>query len=99
MRRRGFVLPALLLAASAAGLLTTALLVAVAQRSYRARQHQACIQGREWCLGAVHLAAGTELDVGGWRITVASAGAVSAAGPRGTYRIAADGRESWSRTP
>jgi hypothetical protein len=38
-------------------------------------------------------------DIGTWRITIDAAHSASASGPLGTYRIAADGHESWSRTP
>lgn len=99
MNRRAFILPTVLLAAAAIGMLAATILVGVAQRSQQARQHQARVQGREWCLGARALPPGTVLSSGPWRIAVDAQGAVSAADPRGTYRIAADGRESWERTP
>jgi hypothetical protein len=99
MSRRAFVLPTVLLAAGAIGLLAATILTSAAQRTHQSRQHQARIQGREWCLGARMLPSGTTLAVDGWRIVVGGQGAVSAADPRGTYRITADGREVWERSP
>lgn len=99
MNRRGFILPVVLLLAGAIGLLATTILAGTAQRTHQARQHQARIQAREWCLGARALPPGSVLAVDGWRIVVDAQSSVSAADPRGTYRIAADGRETWERSP
>jgi hypothetical protein len=99
MSRRAFVLPTVLLAAGAIGLLATTILAGAAQRTQQSRQHQARIQGREWCLGARTLPPGTVLAIDGWRIMVGEQRVVSASDQRGTYRIAADGRESWERSP
>lgn len=99
MNRRGFILPTVLLAAGAIGLLATTILVGAAQRSQQARQHQARVQGREWCLGARMLPAGTVLAISTWRIVVGTDHEVRAADARGIYRIAADGRETWERSP
>lgn len=99
MSRRGFVMPALLLAAGAAGLLTFTIVAGAAQRSRLATQHQARVQGREWCLGARVLPPGSACTVGSWRIVVDRRRDVSASDVRGTYRITAEGTESWSRTP
>ncbi len=99
MNRRAFILPTVLLAAGAIGLLAVTILGGTAQRSQQARQHQVRIQAREWCLGARALPPGTILAIDGWRIAVDAQRAVSAADPRGTYRIAADGLETWERSP
>ncbi len=97
--RRGFVFPMLMLSAAAAGMLALAITVAAAQRAHAARAHQVRVQGREWCLGARQLPDGAVLVQGSWTITVADHHAVTAASALGTYRMAADGRESWSITP
>lgn len=99
MNRRAFVLPTVLLAAGAIGLLSATILAGAAQRTHLSRQHQARIQGREWCLGARSLPPGTILAVDSWRIVVGEQRAVSASDQRGTYRIAADGHEAWERSP
>ena len=99
MSRRGFILPSVLLLAGAIALLATTILVGTAQRSHQARQHQARIQGREWCLGAQALPSGTDMSIGVWRIVVDPQRGISASDARGTYRIAADGGESWERSP
>jgi len=97
MNRRAFVLPTVLLASGAIGLLVAAIAVGAAQRSYQARQHQARVQAREWCLGARLLPPGSVLTVDGWNLAVDAAGGASAGDVRGTYRIAHDGAESWER--
>ncbi len=51
------------------------------------------------CLGVRTMACPGSADIGTWRITIDAAHSASASGPLGTYRIAADGHESWSRTP
>ena len=94
--RHGFVFPAVMLTAGAAGVLVLAIIGSAAARAREARQHQARVQGREWCLGAQSLPA-SEFAIGAWRISVDSTHATTAIGPLGTYRIAADGRESWVR--
>ena len=94
--RRGFVFMQLLLAAGVAGILALVIVADTAQRARQARIHQVRVQGREWCLGARLLPPGTVVEEGAWRIAVAADRAVSAAGPLGTYRIAADGGESWA---
>lgn len=99
MNRRGFVLPALLLLVGAIGILSATILTAALRRGGEARAHQVRVQGREWCLGLRSLPPGTAIDRGAWRLVRSDDGAVSAAGPQGTYRIAADGRESWEKRP
>ena len=95
--RHGFVFPAVMLTAGAAGLLVLAIIGSAASRAREARLHQARVQGREWCLGAQALPA-SEFAIGAWRIRVESTHATTAVGPLGTYDIAADGRETWIRT-
>lgn len=94
--RHGFVFPAVMLMAGAAGVLVIAIIGSAAARGREARLHQARVQGREWCLGAHSLPA-SEFAIGAWRIRVDSTHATTAVGPLGTYRITSDGRESWVR--
>lgn len=94
--RHGFVFPAIILTSAAAGVLVMAIIGSAAARAREARLHQARVQGREWCLGAQSLPA-SEFAIGAWRIRVDAAHATAAVGPLGTYRIAADGRETWVR--
>jgi hypothetical protein len=97
MRRRGFVLPVVLLLSGAVSLLAATIVVGATQRTHQVRQHQNRVQAREWCLGIRRLPPGTMLTVDGWRLVVDADGAVSAGDARGTWRIAADGVESWER--
>lgn len=99
MNRRAFIMPVLLLLVAAIGILATTILTAAARRGAEARAHQARVQGREWCLGARLLPAGSAFERGAWRIAVAADGRASAAGPLGTYHLAADGHEAWERRP
>lgn len=97
--RHGFVLPVMLLSVGAAGMLVLVIIGSAASRAREARAHQARVQGREWCLGARALPVAGIITVGAWRVTVDATHTTSASGPLGTYRIAADGHESWSHTP
>lgn len=94
--RHGFVFPAVILTAGAAGVLVFAIIGGAAARARDARLHQARVQGREWCLGA-HALPASEFSIGAWRIRVDATHATTAVGPLGTYTIAADGRETWTR--
>lgn len=72
-----------------------------AQASARYREVSARaqkIQGREWCLGAAALPKGQRIESGSWTIAHEADGDRVAQGPGGTYRIASDGRERWSRS-
>lgn len=97
--RRGFLLPTLALAVSAAGLLAMIIFAGAADRLRQAGAHQARIQGREWCLGARSLPPGSSFTAGAWQVEVDAQGIATAHGPLGTYRIAANGDERWSRRP
>jgi hypothetical protein len=97
--RQGFVLPAMLMSAGAASLLVVAIIGATVSRAREARLHQARVQGREWCLGARTMANPGVVEIGAWQVSIDAAHSASASGPLGTYRIAADGHESWSRRP
>lgn len=97
MSRRAFVLPVVLLTSGAIALLAATIVVGATQRARQVSQHQAQVQAREWCLGARRLPLGSVLTVDGWRLEIDAAGAVSARDARGTWRIAADGTESWER--
>jgi hypothetical protein len=65
-----------------------------AARSHARTLHQRQVQGREYALGARVLPPG-EYPAGEWRITVAADRTVAARHPGGSWRIAADGSESW----
>jgi hypothetical protein len=97
MSRRAFVLPVVLLTSGAIGLLAATIVVGATQRAQQARQHQARVQAREWCLGARLLPPRSVVTVDGWSLAVDADGAASAGDVRGTWRIAADGAESWER--
>lgn len=94
--RRGsagaMALLAVAIALAAAGAVGTGL----AARRQAAGGHLLQVQGREFALGACALPPGA-WSSGDWRITVAADRTVSASHPVGTWRIAADGSESWSR--
>lgn len=92
--RQGFIFPAVILTAGAAGVLVMAIIGSAAARAREARMHHARVQGREWCLGAQTLPA-SNFSIGAWQIRVESSHVTTAVGPLGTYCIAADGSESW----
>jgi hypothetical protein len=96
--RAGMALTVVAALITGAALVTVAAIAArSASRRVEVNERAQRIQGREWCLGAASLASGTRLVVGAWEITRGADGSRVARGPRGTYSIAPDGRETWRR--
>ncbi|MBA2482028.1 MAG: hypothetical protein H0V44_15290 [Planctomycetes bacterium] len=96
MNRQGMVITAVIFIITGAAMIVGITIAAQgALRRVEVSDRAARVQGREWCIGASTLAEGAQVTSGAWNVTRATGNERTASGPRGTYRISADGRESW----